>query len=114
MLKAGAKSKVWLTALGLETATTQLINEHSSIQPNWPNDRAFLWVLICTVHLTVCPYHVTYAFQSESTLYSCLNLKEVLARGRGEIKSFNDRSQTQTHNNLVLKLTLNHLAKWAK
>ena len=30
-----------------------------------------LWVLICTVHLTVCYYHVTYEFQSESTLY-CL------------------------------------------
>ena len=29
-----------------------------------------LWVLICTVHLTVCYYHVTYEFQSESTLYS--------------------------------------------
>ena len=30
-----------------------------------------LWVLICTVHLTVCYYHVTYEFQSESKLY-CL------------------------------------------
>ena len=27
-------------------------------------------------------YHVTYAFQSESTLYSCLNVKELLARSR--------------------------------
>ena len=32
--------------------------------------------------LNVCSYHVTYAFQSESTLYSCLNVKEVLARSR--------------------------------
>ena len=24
--------------------------------------------IICTVHLTVCSYHVTYAFQTESTL----------------------------------------------
>ena len=30
--------------------------------------------------LTVCCYHVTYAFQSESTLYSCLNVKKLLAR----------------------------------
>ena len=30
------------------------------------------WLIICTVHLTVCTCHVTYAFQSESTLYSCL------------------------------------------
>ena len=28
---------------------------------------------------TVCSYHVTYTFQSESTLYSCLNVKELLS-----------------------------------
>ena len=28
---------------------------------------------------TVCPYHDTYAFQSKSTLYSSLNVKELLA-----------------------------------
>ena len=33
----------------------------------------------------VCSCHVTYAFQSESTLYSCLNVKELLARSRREI-----------------------------
>ena len=36
-------------------------------------------------YITVCYYHVTYAFQSESTLYSCLNVKELLARSRREI-----------------------------
>ena len=35
--------------------------------------------------LTVCSCHVTYTFQSESTLYSCLNVKELLARSRREI-----------------------------
>ena len=35
--------------------------------------------------LTVCFYHVTYAFESESTLYSCLIVKELLARNRREI-----------------------------
>ena len=34
---------------------------------------------------TACSYHVTYAFQSESTLFSCLNVKEFLARNRREI-----------------------------
>ena len=33
----------------------------------------------------VCSYHVTYAFQSESTLFSCLNVKELFARSRREI-----------------------------
>ena len=28
--------------------------------------------------MLVCSYHVTYAFQSESTLYSCLNVKLLL------------------------------------
>ena len=37
------------------------------------------------VHLTVCSHHVTYMFQNESILYSCLNVKELLARNRREI-----------------------------
>ena len=35
--------------------------------------------------LIVCFYHVTYDFESESTLYSCLNVKELLARSRCHI-----------------------------
>ena len=35
--------------------------------------------------MVVHSYHVTYAFQSESTLYSCLNVKEFLAQNRQEI-----------------------------
>ena len=34
---------------------------------------------------SVCSYHVTYAFQSESTLYVCLNVKELLAQNRRDI-----------------------------
>ena len=34
-----------------------------------------LLVLICMVHLTVCSCHVTYAFQNESTLYSCQSVR---------------------------------------
>ena len=64
--------------------------------------------------LIVCSYHVTYAFQSESTLYSCLNVKELLARSRREIWSLSDCNWTRTHNHLVHKRTLNHLAKLAK
>ena len=32
------------------------------------------------VHLTVCYYHVMCEFQSESTLYSCLNVKDLLVK----------------------------------
>ena len=37
-----------------------------------------LWVIICMVHLTLCYYQVTHAFQSESKLFSCLYVKELL------------------------------------
>ena len=33
-------------------------------------------------HITVCSCHVAYGFQSESTLCSCLNVKERLSRSR--------------------------------
>ena len=64
--------------------------------------------------LTVCSYHVTYAFQSESALYSCLNVKELLAQNWREIWSLSDCNWTRTHNHWVRKRTLNHLAKLAK
>ena len=73
-----------------------------------------LLILISTVHLTVCYYHVTCAFQSESSLYTCLNVRERLARNRHEIWSLSDCNWTRTHNHLVHKRTLNHLAKLAK
>ena len=63
---------------------------------------------------TVCSFHVTFTFQSVSTLSSCLNVKELLARCRRGIWSLNDCSWTRTHNHLVYKRTLNHLTKLAK
>ena len=57
------------------------------------------------VHLTVCYCHVMYAFQSESTLYSCLNVKERLAWSRREICILSDCNWTPTHNHLVRKQT---------
>ena len=52
---------------------------------------------------TACSCHVTYAFQSESTLYSYLNVKELFARSRREIWSLSDCSRTWTQNHLVRK-----------
>ena len=39
---------------------------------------------------TVCSCHVTYVLQSESTFYSCLNVKELLAQSRREIWRWSD------------------------
>ena len=62
-------------------------------KPNWPNDWAVLWVLIYTVHLTVCYYDVMHAFQSESTLYSSLNVKELLDRNSHNIWSLSENNR---------------------
>ena len=35
--------------------------------------------------VTKSSYHDTYAFQSESTLYSCVNVKELLSQSRRKI-----------------------------
>ena len=51
---------------------------------------------------TVCSCHVTYAFQSECTLYICLNVKELLARNRRDIWSLSEH---------IVKCTAS-LAKW--
>ena len=47
-------------------------------------------------------------------LYSCLNVKELLARSRCHIWSLRGSNGIRTHNHLVRKRTLNHLAKLAK
>ena len=42
-------------------------------------------VAVSTKLKTVCSCHVTYAFQSEFTLYICLKTKELLVRNRHDI-----------------------------
>ena len=74
------------------------------------NDWAVFLVLFYIKNLTVCSYHVTYAFQSESTLYGCLNVKELLTRNRCDIWRLSECNRTRTHNELVCKRTLNYLA----
>ena len=53
----------------------------------------------------VCYYHATYAFWSESKLYSCLNVKELLSRNRRDIWSLSDNNWIWNHNHLVRKRT---------
>ena len=103
-----------MTATALEPTTTYFKNEHSSITPNMPNYWAALWVLLCTVHLTVCSCHVMYAFHSESTIYICLNVKKLLAQNGRYIWSLSDYNWTRTRNQLVQKQIVSHLAKLAK
>ena len=64
--------------------------------------------------MNVCSYHVMYAFQGKSTFHSCLKVKELLPGNRHDIWSLSDSNGIETHNHLVHKWTLNHLAKQAK
>ena len=63
------------------------------------------------MNLTVCYYHVTHAFLSESTLYMYLN---VIAWNMRKMWGLCDSNWTWTHNHLVIKRMLNHLVKLAK
>ena len=56
----------------------------------------------------VCYYRVTYVFQSESTLHSCLNAKELLGRSKCNIQVLSDSNGIRTLNPLLRKITLNH------
>ena len=47
-------------------------------------------------------------------LYSCLNVKELVARNRRDIWRLSDCNGTRTHDHLVRKRAPNHLAKLAK
>ena len=64
--------------------------------------------------MTAFSYHVTCAFQSESTLYSDLNIKKIFAQKRCNIWSLSDCNGTRTHKYLVRKWTLKHLVRLAK
>ena len=61
---------------------------------------------------TVCSYHVIYAFQSESTRYSCLNVKELLTRSRCEIWGLSDCNLTHNSTLTTENSRLASLAKW--
>ena len=49
-----------------------------------------------------------------NSVYSCLNVKELVSRNRNDIWSLSDCNGTLIHNHLVRKRTLNHLPKLAK
>ena len=73
---------------------------------NVKNTHGGVWRWSKVADWIVCSYHVTCAFHGESTLYSCLNAEELLARNRREIWSLSDCNGTRTHNHLVRKRTL--------
>ena len=49
---------------------------------------------------------------SKSTLRNCQTVKELFPRNRWDIWNVSNWKETQTHNHLVCKRKINHLAKW--
>ena len=70
-----------------------------------------LGVLVGTIQLTACFYHVMYAFQTESTLYSCLNVKEILTSKAAPNLTLKLLQLNSNYNQVVPKGLLNNLAK---
>ena len=91
-LLAQSGRKIWSLSdsPGLKLRTTKFVNKYSTNWPNYQIDWAVFWVLICTMHLTVCSPYFTYAFQSDSPLYSYLSVKGFHARSRRESWSLSD------------------------
>ena len=58
------------------------VDEVKYFSLNYAWKKRLFHIFVTRVYLTVCSFHVTCAFQSESTLYSCLNFKERFARNR--------------------------------
>ena len=63
--------------------------------------RLFLETQTHRLRVVLCSYHVTCAFQSESSLCSCLIVKELLARNRRDIWSLSYCNGIRTNNHLV-------------
>ena len=79
------------------------------------NKNTTLYVLVMSrMHFRV-NFSFSFSFISDwiHTLYSCLNVKELLGWSWCEIWSLSDCNWTRTHNHLVRKQTHNHLAKLA-
>ena len=73
-----------------------------------------MWGLICKVHLNVCYYHVTYKFQSESSLLSLPECQGTFCPKQEPYLKFKwYQRDTNPHKHLVRKGILNHLAKLA-
>ena len=87
---------------------------HFSKLTKWPSCVLSNY-LYGTFYCMFLSYHVCVSeWITRFTLYSYLNVKELLARSRCKIWRLGDSNWTRTQNHLFRKQTLKHLAKWTK
>ena len=112
--------QLYICKVFVNTCTTHLIKDEAVrrafvMTPSWAtNDVLHAENININIISTVCYYHAMHVFQSESTLYSFLNVKELLAQNRRDLWILIDSNGIQTHNPLARKRTLNHLVKLAQ
>ena len=87
-IEKGLRGGISYIAKRYAKANNKYLNDYDPKKPStfisyFDMNNLYGWSM--SEYLTVYSCHVTYAFQSESTLYSCLNVKELLARSRREI-----------------------------
>ena len=70
-------------------------------------------IKLCCEYLSVSCIIIMSRTRFRVNLVALINIKELFARNRRDIYSLRDSSRIQTHNHLVRKRTLNHLAKLA-
>ena len=95
-----------LTCILWHSKTQSLCKNGHWKMPGW-----YMLLSIFVVWLHVLVMSRT-RFRVNPTLYSCLNVKELLTWSRRKIWSFSDCNWTRTQNHFLRKRTLNHLAKW--
>ena len=74
-----------ITIMGNHLNELMFVDEVKYFSLKYAWKKRLFHISITRVCLTVCSFHVTCAFQSESTLYSCLNFKELFAQNRRSI-----------------------------
>ena len=94
IMKLGVKEKNKRMRLQVDNAFKQVrikdLNDEDIIEMFTSSVRGGRHSLLNKNVLTVCSCHVTYTFQSESTLHICLNVKELLARNRRDTWSLSE------------------------
>ena len=80
--------------------------------PNWPNDPAVLWVLICMVLLTYVIIMSRIRFRANLNSIVTWMSRNALVK-TGTLYEV-DNKEIRTHNPLIHKWTLDHLAKLVK
>ena len=93
----------------IEFSSQEVYKQYSLTDISESFSLSLMWNILIglLLSLTGCYYHVIHTFQSESTFYSCLNLKELLAQNICDISSLSGSNTgfTSTFQSWIVKNT---------